>query len=403
MKAKYLFIALAALCAFSCTALKEEWEPVTTFDYPDGAAFEPVNMDSQVNCTIADLKALYTKHGTPVQIDGDLIIKGQVTTSDEDGNVYREIYIQDETGGIDIKLGRSSSYDDYKVGQILYVNCNRLCLGEYGYKDGSYGGAGLLQLGYIGDGWKNYLRDKESYSEPEYETAYLDLPAIINKHIFRGEILPEDKRIKPNESLKGTDLLKEQYVSSLVKLNDVKYANSVGGTEVFCLFYPEPNLNHTKNEAWNRVFLSSPTTRKTGEDYTFGITTWALTKNRFHAHVAAGTWDEVEIGSGGTMFGTIGTAVTDEKYFGYKLPYKDVILSHPSAQSVSQYFLYDGVEVQVRTSGYARFADVEIPADVRNGSKNLDLVGILTRYQGSAQFTILDVTYHGESKSLIKQ
>ena len=341
MKTKYLIIALAALCAFSCTTVKEEWEPVYTFKYSDGAAFQPVNMDSQVNCTIADLKAMYTKHGKPVQIVGNLIIKGQVTTSDEDGNVYREIYIQDETGGIDIKIGRSSSYDDYKVGQILYVNCDRLVLGEYGYKEGAYGGDGLLQLGYIGDGWKDYLNGVTS-TPPEYETAYLDLPYIINAHIFRGEILPEDKRIKPNAGLKGTDLSKEQYISSLVRLNDVKYANSDGGTEVFCLFYPEPNLNHTKNEAWNRVFLSSPTTRKKGEDYTFGVKTWTLTKNRFHAMVEAGTWDDVEIGSGGTMFGTIGAAKTDIKYFGYELPYKDVILNHPSAQSVSHYFLYDG-------------------------------------------------------------
>lgn len=398
MKAKVLILA-AALCAFSsCTSLIEEWQPVFTFKYEDGAAFVPVDMDSQVNCTIAQLKAFYRTHGKPVQIGEDLIIKGQVTTSDEDGNVYREIYIQDETGGLDVKLGRSSSYDDFKVGQIVYIKCYGLVLGEYGYKSGNYGGSGLLQLGYVGDGYADYDAGITTV-EPEYETAYIDLLPIVNRHIFRGKILPEDQRIKPEEGIRGADLTKDSNVSKLVKLTDVKYGNSVGGREVFCLFYPDPNLNHTKYEAWNRVFLSSPTTRVAGKDYTFAITTWALTKHRFHTLVASGIWDDVEIGDG---TGTIGSKYTDIANFGYEALYKDVILEHPSAQSVSHYFMYDGVEVQVRTSGYARFADVEIPANVRNGSVSVDLVGILTRYQGSAQFTILDVYYKGLSTSLIK-
>ena len=59
--------------------------------------------------------------------------------------------------------------------------------------------------------------------------------------------------------------------------------------------------------------------------------------------------------------------------------------------------------MQVRTSGYSRFADVPIPEDVRNGSKKVDIVGILSRYQGSAQFTLLDVFYSGTINSIIKE
>lgn len=398
MKAK-LFIIAAALCAFSCQSLIEEWQPVFTFKYEDGAPFVPVNMDADVNCTIAQLKSNYTVHGKPWQISENLIIKGQVTTSDEDGNVYREIYIQDETGGLDVKLGRSSSYDDFKVGQIIYIKCFGLVIGEYGYKSGNYGGSGLVQLGYVGDGYAAYDADPKTNPLPEYETAYLDLLPIINKHIFRGRILPEEERIKPQANIPGADLLKDEHVGKLVRLDNVRYGNSVGGKEVFCLFYPDPNLNHTKNESWNRVFLASPTDRANGADYTFGIKTWALTKHRFHELVASGIWDNVEIGDGS---GTIGSAKTSLANFGYEALYKDVILEHPSSQSVSQYFVYDGTEVQVRTSGYARFADVEIPADVISGSKTVDMVGILSRYQGSVQFTLLDVYYHGTTTSLIK-
>ena len=103
---KKLFFALIAALAvlFSC----QEWEPVLTLKYPEPAGYEKVNMDSEVNMTIAELKALYTKHGTPIEIEDEIIIKGQVVSSDESGNIYRELYIQDATGAIDVKIGKSS-------------------------------------------------------------------------------------------------------------------------------------------------------------------------------------------------------------------------------------------------------------------------------------------------------
>ena len=400
---KILFVIAAFAALVSCKSLKEEWEPVVTCKYDDGIGYTAVDMDADVNATIADIKALYTSHGAPVDITEDLIIKGEVTSSDEDGNVYREIYIQDETGAICVKLGRTSSYDDYKVGMILYVKCKGLVIGEYGYKSGNYGGDGLLQLGLKGDGWQEY-EDGLTDQEPEYETSYLDLQAIIRQHVFRGPIVIEPNRIKP-VSFTGEQLssikndTQSPYVSMLTKLSGLTYRNSDYGREVFCLFYPDPNLNHSKYESWNRVFLSAPTDRVYGEDYTFGITTWSLTKRRFLALVQSGVWDDVEIGDGS---GVIGEAYTSYENFGYEELYKDVIIAHPGAQSVSHYFMYDGVEVQVRTSGYARFADVEIPEDVRIGEKDIDIVGILSRYQGGAQFTLLDAFYAGTDISIIK-
>ncbi|MBR6055489.1 MAG: hypothetical protein IKP46_09180 [Bacteroidales bacterium] len=391
---KSIIILAALAAAVSCQSLKEEFQPV--FSNP-GDSGEPYKVwtDQEVLdafgvakfTTVSEIKALYRNHGTPVEIKKDYVLRGEITTSDENGNVYREIYIQDQTGGLDLKLGRSSSYDDYKVGQILYVYCNGLTIGEYGYKSGKWGGSGLLQLGILGDEWREYMLGYQK-EVPEYETAYIDLPAIIDSHIFRGAVLPEEQRIKPMVNPAADDLTKDSMVGRLVTLTGVTYGNSVGGTEIFCLFYPNPNLNHTKNESWNRVFLSSPTTKVDGEDYTFGIKTWALTKDRFGAMAKSGVWDDVEIGDGS---GTIGTAMTTEANFGYVIPYKQEIIAHPQAQSVSHYFMYGDKEVQVRTSGYSRFADVELPADVRSGARAISMTGILTRYQGSAQFTLLSV------------
>ena len=135
---KKILIAVAALAAFvSCQSLKEEWQPVL------GSAAEPaseefVNYDSRVTHTIAAFKALYTTSKSPVKIDENIWIKGQVVSSDRTGNVYRELYIQDGTGVLDVKVGRSSMYSDYHLGQWIYINCKGLVLGEYD---------GTLQLG----------------------------------------------------------------------------------------------------------------------------------------------------------------------------------------------------------------------------------------------------------------
>jgi hypothetical protein len=412
---KKFFVALTALAlmAVSC----REFEPVFTFKYADTPVAAPVSDDYAMGVfgvseftTINALKALYTAHGKPIEIEEPMVLRAQVVSSDESGNVYREIYLQDATGAIDFKVGRSSSYDDYKPGQILYVNCLGLTLGEYGYKDKDYNGCGQLQLGL-----KRNMSINPSTGDWEdaddYETAYIDLEPVLRAKVLKGVILPADDpdRILPNDKLTGADILSYGYVEvvkqkknptdyqtkinhplvgQLVSLKGLKYAN-----EVFLLFYPNPNLNHTSNDPKNRVFISMPDEPEAGVDYTYGVKWWALTKNRFTLMVEDGAnngWDNLEVGSGNDHYGPIATTQTDMEFFGVEMPYKYLILTYPSAQSVSQYFEYQGSPVAIRTSGYARFADKEIPAAVRNGSETIDVVGILSRYQGAPQITMLD-------------
>ena len=420
-------ISLAALALLvSCQSLIEEWQPVVTFNQPDKVDFVPVDMDDEVNTTIADLKGLYKEHGKPVVITGTKIIKAQVVSSDEDGNIYRELYIQDATGAICLKLGRSSSYDDYKVGQILYIDCEDLCIGEYGYKAGNYGGGGILQLGLLGDGWQAYLDGAKEV--PEYETSYIDLVPIVNKHIFKGEILDEEDRIKP-ATPSGSELSSDSFknglapavVGKLTKLTGLKVKG-----EVFALLYPDSNLQHDNSDKGkpNRLFLSdadgADKFEKPYDDfprYPYNLIHWGLTKRRTVDHLERGDWDKLLLGDSGADIqgkNTVGERKVDAKNFGYGYvaaepdtyddapTYKQVLIDHATAQSVSHYFIYDGAEVQIRTSGYSRFADIPIPADVLDGSKSIDVIGIMSRYQGSAQFMLLDAFYSGNSTSIIK-
>ena len=89
-----------------------------------------------------------------------------------------------------------------------------------------------------------------------------------------------------------------------------------------------------------------------------------------------GAFDSVKIGNSGDYnYGTVAD-------------HKDVIRRNAAAATVSQYFTCGKTEVAVRTSGFAKFSDKEIPADVLNGTATIDVTGVLSLYQGDIQITI---------------
>ena len=155
MKKTFVILASALLALASC----EEWEPVFTGTYDDVYMYEPQELE--VTATIAELKALYATHGVLKIEDDDMVISGKVISDDHSGNIYRELYIQDETGVISVKLGLTSLYCDYKLGQTIYVKCGGLTIGQYN---------GMPQLG---------VEDPTG----EYETSYLDNRYMIDAHV----------------------------------------------------------------------------------------------------------------------------------------------------------------------------------------------------------------------------
>lgn len=96
----------------------------------------PVYNGPAANKTIADIKAMHPSLGNGTQdsicrYDEQFIVKAVVVSSDEGGNCYKYLTIQDETGGIEIAIDRSSLYNDYPVGQTIYLNCAGLIVGDY--------------------------------------------------------------------------------------------------------------------------------------------------------------------------------------------------------------------------------------------------------------------------------
>ena len=68
------------------------------------------------------------------------------------------------------------------------------------------------------------------------------------------------------------------------------------------------------------------------------------------------------------------------------------LATNANGYSVSQYFKMGNTEIQLRTSGFAKFADQKIPQEVLNGSKSVSITGVLTMYQGGIQLVINDLS-----------
>ncbi|MCD8312616.1 MAG: DUF5689 domain-containing protein, partial [Bacteroidales bacterium] len=313
MKNTVKYLAIAFLAGIFCMAC-DEFPPVHYSEPDPEKIYTDADFPISDFMTIADLKALYTN--TPVDILTDVYIKGQVISSDEDGNLYRTMYIQDETGGIEIKMGTRNLYNEYKMGQWIYVWCKGLSIGNYG---------GMVQLGYKAD---------ESSS---YDTAYIDVQYIIDTHIFKGV----KGTIEPIE-ISASDITDSRYIGSYVTVPNMQYSN-----QVFVILYDDND---------NSLYLSGTNT--------YGLTTWSITEVGFSRYMQDG----------------FGGAIAEEDRSSYS----------PSAYNLSQYFNPVGdtrTYLQIRTSGYARFADYQIDQRILDGA-TVNLTGILTKYNSNNQFLL---------------
>jgi hypothetical protein len=181
-------------------------------DFDEPPIYIPT-VDFSSNTTVAGLKALY--QGSLDSISDDIIIKGKVVANDESGNLYKKLVIQDETAGIEILLNKTSLYNEYKLGQMVYVKCKGMYLGDYG---------GLIQLGYT------------------YESKIGQLPEVlIPDHLYRDSLpgsVPE-----PVQLDLGAD--NSAYLSMLVSIDNATFAD--GGKNTWATTDATTNRTLTSN------------------------------------------------------------------------------------------------------------------------------------------------------------
>lgn len=139
------------------------------------------------NTTIAELLAMHevgsVESYDSIPVGSNIIICGVVTTSDQWGNNYKYINIEDETGGIQIKIDNKALYNKYKVGQRIYVKCDGLVLGDY---------RKLPQLGFWANGQMQPIPSFKTYLYLFPDGAPTDVePSIVMTSIPKADNIPE--------------------------------------------------------------------------------------------------------------------------------------------------------------------------------------------------------------------
>lgn len=169
---------------------------IDDFSIPEPNSMEPVMEGNPT--TISTVKGHYNFETNVIYNfrDTNTYFEGYVTSSDEGGNFYKRLIVQDRssnpTAGIQILIDDTALFDTYNFGRKVYVNLDGLSLGFSN---------GVLQLGIQNRG------------------DIVPIPlALIDNHIIRSNetvtITPLDLEISE---------FQEKYKNLFIRLNNVQF------------------------------------------------------------------------------------------------------------------------------------------------------------------------------------
>ncbi len=181
------------------------------FDVPTITAEEP-NINPTDMMTIAAVKNLYGGF-EPVKIEAgdgserDVYIEGYVISSDESGNFYKSLVIQDKaenpTAGIAISTNATDLYTKYEPGRKIYLKVDGLYIGEY---------AGLPTIG---------IQDGDEVGRIDA----LDFEKRIKRSLVKEELVPTVITIPETSN--------PARLNTLIKLEEVQFPNGIAGVEAY--------------------------------------------------------------------------------------------------------------------------------------------------------------------------
>lgn len=188
-----------------------------------------------------------------VRIDDGIQIKGVVTGNDAEGNIYNEIALQDETGGILVCIAQGGLCGQIQVGQEILIDLGGLYIGAYR----SQPQIGVPYTSTSASGAKSTYPSR--IARAEWQTRF----KLIGK--------PDAKKLVAKEfdyeSLKGNETELYKYAGCLVKATGVGFAKADGKTT-----YAPKSEGASTGYGVMRAFKNMTT----GKDYTtneFGVRT----------------------------------------------------------------------------------------------------------------------------------
>lgn len=349
-------LAMVVAC-FALVGCYEDFENVPERQIFDDTTFEAQFPEAE-HITIAECKAIFTNaHGSIsgtgensswndtkyVLVEDDLYIKGKVVSDDEQGNVYKSLYIQDATGAIEVKLNNNVGVR-FPYGTWVYVRLKDLYIGNY-----------RMMLNIGGAPSESYNKAGE---HKFYANSNLEIQSIIDRHVFPGG--PAEIKVGTFEQFQANpaevDIItvtKDNYKTVLAKENREMLFGRLMRFEGLKCHYAgvadqngvvTPTMKSGSNEniypSWiytdPRPIVNKPWYR------------WAFRETDYTA-------DGEEYATGRSLYGSV------------MFTYNDALLalddSEASQEEAANYFCSDDGNFIVRTSGYSRFANRNICKD----------------------------------------
>ena len=230
--------AVAAVAAMGFTACQDD------FDTPNLPVPEATK---QANYTLAQVKALYWQEetnyahtvtewgalqehkvdsaaalntGMPRLAAGEhIIVKGRVVSSDEAGNVFKSLVIDDGTAALPFSVNRHNLYLNYRVGQEIVVDLTGMDIGKYN----GYMQVGKMDFYESGNAWE------VSFMAPETFTRGVELNGLPD--VSKVDTL----QINSFDQLPATPLGLQTYQGRLVRFNNVEWQN--GGVDTYSTYH----------------------------------------------------------------------------------------------------------------------------------------------------------------------
>lgn len=203
-------------------------------DIDDPSVNVPV-ASAQANTTIADFKAAFWEDASNyakavgTKDDGShYILKGRVVSSDEAGNVFRSISIQDETGALAFSINSYNLYLNYRVGQEIVIDATGMNVGKY---------AGLFQFGT-----PTYYENGETWQvgfmAPELFQSHAELNGLPKSELVDTIVVNSFTEL--DSSPEGL----RKWQSQLVRINNVHFQD--GGKATFSKYHSNDNADVNK-------------------------------------------------------------------------------------------------------------------------------------------------------------
>lgn len=200
---KYIFVIFAALVITGCVHDDK-------YDEPNLDGYQCADLTATM--TLTQLRAKFASTATAAFVFPDNstdIVEGYVSSTDETGNIYKTIYIQDKaenpTQGFVISVDAVSNYTNYPQGSKIYIKLAGLALGTYG---------GVVQLGV-----------KTGTETPA--TSVSRIPEkLVPARIFRSCSIRENIVPKKMTSLQMVSA-NDQYIGCLIQMDNAEFDNRI--------------------------------------------------------------------------------------------------------------------------------------------------------------------------------